>query len=403
MPRQSPKMRSESAVSIHRAGVTAIAACAELPDDVRIARLGPIPELLRELQCDPERVLSAAGFDPAWFSQPDVRVPYRKAAEMLVDCAEASATPHFGLLLGTRFELSMLGMLEPLLRNSTSVREALLQLVRHLHLNDRGAAAFLSERGHGETALGYNVFRSEVPGAVHIYGLVLATICGIMRSLCGPAWMPIRVMFAHDLPASIDPYHQFYRAPLHFNAIHSEVVFADHWLDLPLHGADSSRRLSAERIALSAETRQDSHFVIRVRRTVYELLMSGEVSAPLICARLGIHERILRRHLHAEATSIKQVIGMARHEIACQLLGNTQLSQVEIAAALCYSDTTAFSRAFRNQAGLPPQRWRRHAGESVTVLPSSTDHIPAGKIQTPGQGRRGTGDQMPESRTSPYR
>lgn len=394
MPGQSPKMRSARAVSDRRPGN---AAHAELPDDVRIARLGPIPELLRELQCDPESVLTAAGFDPAWFCQPDVRVPYLKAAEMLVGCAEASATPHFGLLLGTRFELSMLGMLEPLLRNSTSVREALLQLVRHLHLNDRGAAAFLSERGHGETALGYNVFRSEVPGAVHIYGLVLATICGIMRSLCGPAWQPMRVMFAHDLPASIDPYHQFYRAPLHFNAVHSEVVFADHWLDLPLHGADSGRRLSAERIALTAETRQDSHFAIRVRRTVYELLMLGEVSTPLICARLGIHERVLRRHLHAEAASIKQVIGSARHEIACQLLGNTQLSQAEIAAALCYSDATAFSRAFRNQAGMPPDRWRRHAGTRVTGLSSSIAHKPVDRNPGPGRDRLGTAGRKPES------
>lgn len=328
-------------------------------DDIRIARLGPVPELLRELRCNPESVLAPVGFDPALFNQPDVRVPYLAAAKMLVACAEASATPHFGLLVGQRFDLSMLGVLEPLLRNSITVQDALLQLVRHLHLNDRGAAGFLAKREQDEIAFGYNVYRSEVPGAVHIYAIALASICGIMRTLCGPAWQPKRVMFAHDMPADINPYHQCYRAPLHFNAAHSEVVFADYWLGLPVHGADSGRRLSAERIALTVETEQDNHFVTRVRRTVYELLMSGEVSTRLICARLGIHERVLRRHLHAEGTAIKQLIGSARHEIACQLLGNTQLSLAEIAAALAYSDATAFSRAFRNQADMPPDRWRR--------------------------------------------
>lgn len=366
-------------------------------NDIRIARLGPIPELLSELQCDPDSVLRAAGFDPALFNQPDIRVPYRKAAQMLIACAEASATPHFGLLLGSRFELSMLGVLEPLLRNSHTVREALTQLIRHLHLNDRGATGFLAEREHDETAFGYNIYRSEVPGAIHVYAIALSSMCGIMRTLCGPAWQPKRILFAHDMPENIDPYLQFYRVPLHFNAARSEIVFADHWLDLPLHGADSGRRMSVERIALTAETQQDSHFVTRVRRTVYELLMSGEVSTPLICARLGIHERVLRRHLHAEATSIKQLIGSARHEIACQLLGNTQLNQAEIAASLCYSDATAFSRAFRSLAGMPPDRWRRHVRSKVTGPSSSIAHRPVDRIPGSGPDRRGTAGQGPGS------
>ena len=366
-------------------------------DDIRIARLGPVPALLQELDCDPESVLAASGFDPALFSQPDVRVPYLRAAEMLVACAEASATPHFGLLLGQRFELSMLGLLEPLLRNSITVQDALLQLVRHLHLNDRGAAGFLAKREQDEVAFGYNVYRSGVPGAVHIYAIALASICGILRTLCGPGWQPKRVMFAHDMPVDINPYHQCYRAPLHFNAAHSEVVFAEYWLGLPLHGADSGRRLSAERIALTVETEQDSHFVTRVRRTIYELLMSGEVSTSLICARLGIHERVLRRHLHAEATSIKQLIGSARHEIACQLLGNTQLNQADIAASLCYSDATAFSRAFRSLAGMPPDRWRRHVRSKVTGPSSSIAHRPVDRIPGSGPDRRGTAGQGPGS------
>lgn len=366
-------------------------------DDIRIARLAPIPGLLRELRCNPEAVLTAAGFDPAVFSQPDARVPYLRAAEMLAACAEASATPHFGLLLGCRFDLSMLGVIDPLLRNSSSVRTALGQLVRHLHMTDRGATAFVSTGADGETAVGYNVFLSDAPGAVHIYATALASIYGIMRTLCGPEWQPKRVLFAHVEPADIEPYHQLFRAPLHFNAPRSEIVFSDEWLDQPINGADTRRRLSAERIALAAETRQDSHYVSRVRRCVYELLMSGEISARLVCARLGIHERVLRRHLHAEGTSIKQAIGSARHEIACQLLANTRLSLSEIAEALCYSDATAFSRAFCHIAGMPPKTWRGQAGQRLKGPLSSAARKPTGRIPGSARGRRGTGGQKPNS------
>ena len=368
-----------------------------LADDVRIALLGPIPTLLRALQCDPAEALDGTGFDLALFEQPETRVSYLQAARMLVACAEASRTPHFGLLLGQFFELSMLGPLETLMRNSTTVRESLQQLARHLHLHDRGAVAFLAERGDGEIAFGYNVFDSTVPGAVHIYGIVLASICGMLRELCGPSWQPLRIMFAHGLPADIGPYQLFYRAPMYFNAAHSEVVFAGHWLDWPLHDVDSSRLITAERNALAAERYNDSHFVGRVRRTIYALLMTGKVTTPLICKRLGIHERVLRRHLHAEGATIKQLTGWARHEIACQLLGNTCLSIASIAQTLGYSDVTAFSRAFRIHAGMPPKTWRGRAGNRFTDLRPSAVRKPVGTSPDSVRGRRGTAGRTPES------
>lgn len=355
---------------------------ATLADDIRIGLLGPIPALLRELRCDPAKVLAGTGFDPAIFEKPDARVSYLQAAHMLVVCAKASRTPHFGLLVGQRFELPMLGPLEPLLRNAATVRETLTQLVRHLHLHDRGAVIFLAEREQGEIAVGYNVFDSTVPGAMHIYGIVLTSICVLLQALCGPSWQPLRIMFAHDMPADLDPYHQLYRAPLHFNAAHTEVVFDSHWLDQPLRGTDTRQRINAERNALATERQNDSHFVSRVRRIIYELLMIGEVSAQLISERLGVHERVLRRHLHAEGVSIKQLTGSARHEIACQLLGNTQLSLAEIATALAYSDATAFSRAFRQWQGMPPDSWRRQAREKPTGRSSSTVRKPIDR--TPG-------------------
>lgn len=349
--------------------------------DVRIAQLMPIPDVLRELRCDPDAVLAAAGFDAALFGQPDMRVPYRKAAALLRVCAEASRMPHFGLLLAARFNLLMLGTLEPLMRNCDNVHIALQQLIRHLHLNDRGAAGYLTEINHDEIALGYSVYGADVPGIGQVYDLVIATICGILRSLCGTGWQPNRILLAHDAPADLGPYHQFFRAPLHFNAARAEVVFAKRWLDHALEGADPSRLVAAERLALSAERAHDQHFVVRVRRSVQVLLMAGEVSAAAVCSQLGVHERVLRRHLHAQGTSVKQIIGQARFETACQLLGNTQLSVTEIAAALSYSDVTAFSRAFRNWSGLPPEHWRRRAsGLRATAPPTSAARTPVGTI-----------------------
>lgn len=357
-----------------------------------MALLVPIPDLLRDLGCDPESVLTGIGFDHALFEQPDARVPYREAAVMFAACAEASGVAHFGLLLGVRFRPPMLGPLVPLMHNCDTVGAALQQLVRHLHVHDRGATAYLAERGPGEVALGYTVYAAKVDGLHHIYDLTNAAVCGILRDLCGDEWLPDQVSFAHLPPAQLDPYLQVFQAPLHFDAAYSEVVFDRRWLDQPIAGANPLRRVQEERVALHAETKRDSHFAERVRRAIYELLMGGEVSTRLICRRLGVHERVLRRHLHAEGLTVKQLTGQARHQIACQLLLNTQLSLAEVAAALTYSDATAFSRAFRQWQGEPPDVWRRRAVRVKTPNPSVAG-TPARRIPASGPDRRGMADR----------
>lgn len=328
-------------------------------DDIRMARLLPIPAMLKEMQCDPDVVLASIGFDPAMFEAPDARVPYTMAAKLLAACAEASGVPHFGLLLGLRFDLSMFGTLNQLVINADTVKQALQLLIRHLHLNDKGATAFLHEINGDEVALGYTVFKSETPGALQVYSVALASICEIMRILCGPSWQPIKISIAHDEPPELGPYQQVFRAPLEFNAFRSEVVFANRWLKNRLQSGEPLKRISVERLALQIEANDDQYFVMRVRRIIYELLMAGKVTSPLICARLNIHERVLRRNLRNEGTSIKDLISTARHELARQLLSNTQLSVAEIAQILGYSDVTAFSRAYRGWEGIPPDRWRR--------------------------------------------
>jgi AraC-like DNA-binding protein len=329
--------------------------------DIRVAALAPVPGLLRELNVDPGPILASVGLDLATLDHPDHRIPYATAAALLEASAAASRVPHFGLLVGSRFDSSMLGVLEHLMRSCDSVRAALLQFVRHLHLNDRGAVPFLLDLGHDETALGYVVYHHDTPGIGLVYDTALAIGCRLLRMLCGPSWKPARVSLAHGVPKDVASYRRHFRAPVRFDAPHSELVFASRWLDRPLAGADQSRRVAAERVALAAERGDDGRLVERVRRAVQGMVMTGEASSRQVSALLGIHERVLRRRLQADATSIHQLVGEARFECARQLLGETHLTLAEIASALGYSDATAFSRAFRGWADTTPSAWRNRA------------------------------------------
>ncbi len=357
--------------------------------DIRVAILTPIPGLLRELKCDPRLVLASVGLDLPIFDRPDTRISFATGGALLEACAAATGVAHFGLLVGARFKLAMLGILEHLLRNSESVRAALLQFVRHLHLNDRGAVTFLLDLGEKETSFGYGVYRYDTPGTRQIYDTALAIGYQMLRSLCGPSVKLTRVMFAHGAPQDVAPYRRYFGAPVHFDSAHSELIVSARCLERPLAGADRSRRVAAERIALAAEQGDDGRLVERVQRAVYGLVMAGEASSQRIAEFLGIHERVLRRRLQAMGTNIHQMIGAARYEGACQLLRETRLPLPEIASALGYSDATAFSRAFRSWANTTPGKWR-------SQLQSAPDD--AVRVDSPG-----VASKVNRSRPSPKR
>jgi AraC-like DNA-binding protein len=66
----------------------------------------------------------------------------------------------------------------------------------------------------------------------------------------------------------------------------------------------------------------------------------------------------------------RTIANEVRFEIARQLLAATSLSLGQIAAALDYSEASAFTRAFRRWSGQTPSAWRAdHRRGSAPDLP----------------------------------
>jgi AraC-like DNA-binding protein len=102
-----------------------------------------------------------------------------------------------------------------------------------------------------------------------------------------------------------------------------------------------------------------------VRAALHQMVLSGTSSADNVALLFGIHERTLRKRLTAEGTSLQQLVGQTRFELAKQLLENTGLPISEIAAALHFADAAVFSRAFRNWSRTSPRNWRARRGGKV--------------------------------------
>jgi AraC-like DNA-binding protein len=95
-----------------------------------------------------------------------------------------------------------------------------------------------------------------------------------------------------------------------------------------------------------------------LRRVLRSEVLRDTCSAAGIAGLFSMHRRTLTRHLHAEGLAFRQVADEIRFEIACELLTNTDMALGQVAAALKYSEQSAFTRAFRRWSGQTPSAWR---------------------------------------------
>ena len=206
---------------------------------LRIAPILRVPSLLTEFRLDPTAIIAEAGLDPSLFENTEHIVPFAAVGRLLALCAERSACPHFGHLVGEQAGIEVLGLVGQLVGRAPDVGTALHQLILYLHLHDRGAvpALWISE---DRALLAYVIFQPEIPGVEHFYDGAVAISYNILKTLCGPRFKALEVRLSRPRPADVEPYRRLYRCPINFGAEHSAVVFAASWLQ-----QSSQRRRSA--------------------------------------------------------------------------------------------------------------------------------------------------------------
>jgi AraC-like DNA-binding protein len=78
-----------------------------------------------------------------------------------------------------------------------------------------------------------------------------------------------------------------------------------------------------------------------------------------------------------EGQAFRRIADEVRFEIACEMLANTDMALNQVAAALKYSELSAFTRAFRRWSGHTPSEWRiRHSHVRKSPWSPTSRHPP---------------------------
>ncbi|TMH33845.1 MAG: AraC family transcriptional regulator [Betaproteobacteria bacterium] len=187
----------------------------------------------------------------------------------------------------------------------------------------------------------------------------------LMRYLCGETWMPNEVQLMHERPRDVAPYRRLLGARVRFGAVRTALLFAARWLDHRIASGDPTMRRILESRITELEAGNRAELPARLRGLVRAVLLSGESPSEAVARRLSISQRTLHRRLRAHGVSFEQLLDRLRFDLAQQLLQHSAVSMTDIAVALNYANTSAFTRAFHRWSGSTPSTWRRQCGPAV--------------------------------------
>lgn len=328
---------------------------------VRVGAYIAVPALLREFGFDPACVVAEFGLNLSIFDEPDNRIAYSTAVKLLTRCAAITRCEHFGLLAGQHIGPTAMGLIGYLVLHSPSVELALQQLVENKKLHGRGCAVRLAIY-RDQVALAYTPNVAPEYAEQISYG-ALAMAFNILRKLCGDAWLPTEVRFALPAPRDIHPFRRFFKAPVHFNAEQSMLVFSRRWLGCPVSGADPILFRLLQKVADNLRRNFQDNVAGDVRNVIMEQLPTGKCSIEIVSERLDMHPRTLNRRLKEQGTSFIRLLTEIRRETATQLLRESGLSVTRIGLMLGYNSASSFTRSFERMTGRSPKAWRTDHNE----------------------------------------
>ncbi len=153
-------------------------------------------------------------------------------------------------------------------------------------------------------------------------------------------------------------YEGLYGCEIVYGAPYDRVVFDKRLLEVPLPARNPAMlslltaRLDREIAGLGSHRAYNE----RVRAYLETLLGAAPPTLETVAKLMGISDRSLKRRLKEEDTSFREILETLRREQYEILSLEPDLTQVQIAGRLGYSEQSAFSRAYKGWHGHSPMR-----------------------------------------------
>lgn len=326
---------------------------------VRSGVLVGADDLVRALGGDFRALLQRSGLGAQAVRDPDLPIPIAGFIRFLEEAASALDCDSFGLRLGASQDLSLFGPLQPLLESAGTVGELIRDLAAYFPLHTEGAIV-VAEPAPGGLLIQYEIasgVRGSLRQTVELgFGFLVTELRRRQ-----PDWRPAAAQLRHAPPADLRWRRRILGPAVAYNCDRNALFVEDRLLALPLATAD---RVRHERLAAAFQGRAAAGvdmLRLKTETVVRGLLPSARLDLTAAAALMRMSPRTLQRRLAAAGAGFEAIVNEVRADLAESYLRESALSAAEIAEILQFSQTSAFSRAFRRWRGMSPREARAGA------------------------------------------
>ncbi|MBL8378148.1 MAG: AraC family transcriptional regulator [Burkholderiales bacterium] len=351
-----------------------------MPARIRSASLSGYLDLARDCGLDGTQMLREFGINPRALADPEALIDVLAVRRLLEATSHRAGREDFGLRLAASRRLSNLGPISLVLRDSTTGREALETLLRHMRLLNTSLLTRIEDAG--DVVIIREEFLLGEPGTLRqSLELAIGVMHRILQELLGQRWQARQVAFIHRAPLDPSTHYEVFGRRVAFNAEFNGIVCARGDLERPLERADPAMaRIARKYVERSLESDRAGP-AERVRDLILALMPTGRCTVERVAGHLGVDRRTVHRQLSREGTTFRILLERARAELAERHARDGNRSLAEIGGMLGFADASAFSRWFRTAFGASVTRWRRAGHPSPGALHPSPALNPARPTQ----------------------
>ncbi len=316
--------------------------------------------ILKSYKIDPEPLFQETALNPDLMKQSGGRYRidnihrlWRKASEVIDD-------PCFGLKAAEVWHPSNLGALGYAMLASNTLRTSLERLVRYLDFLSDEAVMKLDQTKEGLRLTlvlsPSNVDQSEQHDAA------LALILGMCRVNYIEDLAPVSVTLVHPKPSCSARFFELFGSPVLFEASFYSFTLPIEAMDKILPGSHPQLAELNDQIMIDYLAKLDQdHIIHKAKATIIDQLPSGSVTDETVAKALYMSSRKLQRQLNNAGTTFNTLLNEVRLDLAQKYLRERNTSMTEIAFLLGFSESSAFSRAFKRWTGVSPTIYRKAA------------------------------------------
>ncbi|MDF1764450.1 MAG: helix-turn-helix domain-containing protein [Oleibacter sp.] len=136
----------------------------------------------------------------------------------------------------------------------------------------------------------------------------------------------------------------------------------------PNYDVDTYKAGCAELVRLDKRFREYEALYQELRNIIVQCLNERDISQENSARLLEINVRNLQRRLRALGTTYRQLLDEIRYERAIELIHKPNIPLYEIAYRLCFSEPSAFYKAFRRWTGAKPGDYRRAHNKKINEV-----------------------------------